>query len=181
MLCSLLLRHNPKPGWFDRTVEGLLQGLSRGYARLLRSSLRQRWLVVLVMLASAVGSYLLFSQAKSELAPVEDRGVIFMPITAPDGATLPYTARYLDVVERIAQGYPEFDRVFVFAGNPSVTQGAAFLRTVDWTARSRSTQELARLLQPQVSGLPGVTAFPITPPSLGQGFRAQRPCWAGAM
>jgi multidrug efflux pump len=173
VLCSLLLRHNPKPGWFDRKMEGLLQGVASGYAMLLKASLRQRWLVVVVMLASAGGGYWLFDQAKSELAPVEDRGVIFLPITAPDGATLPYTARYLDVVERIAQGYPEFDRIFVFAGNPSVTQGAAFLRTVDWTERTRSTQELARLLQPQVSSLPGVTAFPITPPSLGQGFRAR--------
>jgi multidrug efflux pump len=52
--------------------------------------------VVLVMLASAGGSWWLFSTAKSELAPMEDRGVIFMPVRAPDGATLEYTARYLD-------------------------------------------------------------------------------------
>jgi multidrug efflux pump len=45
------------------------------------------------------------------------------------------------------------------------------MRTVDWDERKRSTQELARALQPQFMGLPGVSAFPITPPSLGQGFR----------
>ena len=31
--------------------------------------------------------------------------------------------------------------------------------------------QLARELQPKFAALPGVTAFPITPPSLGQGFR----------
>jgi multidrug efflux pump len=61
--------------------------------------------------------------------------------------------------------------VFVVAGNPTVSQGISFLRTVDWDDRKKSTQQLARELQPQFSALPGVSAFPITPPSLGQGFR----------
>ena len=36
MMCSLLLRHNPKPGWFDRSMERWLTALSDGYGRLLR-------------------------------------------------------------------------------------------------------------------------------------------------
>ncbi|MFZ2294768.1 MAG: efflux RND transporter permease subunit, partial [Polaromonas sp.] len=39
---------------------------------------------------------------------------------------------------------------------------------------TRSTMDMARELQPKFNALPGVTAFPITPPSLGQGFR-ERP------
>ncbi|TDP74273.1 efflux RND transporter permease subunit [Roseateles toxinivorans] len=174
MMCSKLLRHNAKPGRFDRGMERVLVWITERYTGALRFALRQRWMVVAVMLASGAGSWWLFSTAKSELAPMEDRGVIIMPISAPDGATLDFTARYLDAIDRIASGYPEFDRVFLFAGGGIVSQGTAILRAVDWTERSRSTQELARALQPQVSLLPGVSAFPITPPSLGQGFR-ERP------
>jgi multidrug efflux pump len=47
-------------------------------------------------------------------------------------------------------------------------------RTVDWKDRTRSTMDMARELSPKFNALPGVTAFPITPPSLGQGFR-ERP------
>ena len=36
--------------------------------------------------------------------------------------------------------------------------------------RKRSTLEIAREMTPRISSLPGVTAFPITPPSLGQGL-----------
>ena len=122
----------------------------------------------------AGGSWFLFSAAKSELAPLEDRGVIFMPITAPDGATLDYTRRYAEAVNRIAMGYEEIDRVFIFAGNPSVAQGTVILRAKDWTERKRSTIEIARDLQPKLAALPGITSFPVTPPSLGQGFR-ERP------
>ncbi len=174
MMCSKLLRHNPHPGRFDRGMEALLVWLTQRYTRALRFALRQRWIVVAVMLASGAGSAWLFSSAKSELAPMEDRGVILIPISAPDGATMNFTSRYLDAVDRIAAGYPEFDRVFLFAGGGTVSQGTAIVRAVDWSERSRTTQELARLLQPQLNALPGVSAFPITPPSLGQGFR-ERP------
>ena len=174
MMCSKLLRHNPKPGRFDRVMERAFVGLTRGYGRLLSWTLVHRWVVLLVMLASAGGSYHLFTTAKSELSPLEDRGVIAMPIRAPDGATLEYTARYLDAIERITAQYPEFDRRFMFIGGGNVSNAFGVLRTVDWSERSISTPELAQKLLPQLQGLPGVTVFPVTPPSLGQGFR-ERP------
>ena len=53
MMCSKLLRHNPAPNRFDRGMEALLVALTRGYTRALRGVLSQRWVVLLVMLASA--------------------------------------------------------------------------------------------------------------------------------
>ena len=50
---------------------------------------------------------------------MEDRGVIFTNISAPDGSTLEYTDRYLRVVEKAAMDTPELDRIFMFAGNPA--------------------------------------------------------------
>jgi multidrug efflux pump len=174
MMCSKLLRHNPSPNVFDRGMESVLEVLARAYARALRWVLGQRWIVLLVMLASGAGSWWLYSTTKSELAPLEDRGVILANATAPDGSTLEYTDRYVRVIERIGMNIPEIDRVFVFAGGQSVAQGSVVLRAVDWAERRKSTQQIAREMQPQLAGLPGVTAFPVTPPSLGQGFR-ERP------
>ena len=171
MMCSKLLRHNPSPNRFDRGMETVLVWLTGRYEVVLRWVLGKRWLVLLVMAACGAGSWWLFITAKSELAPLEDRGVILATVNAPDGATLEYTERYMRAIERIGQSFPEFDRVFVVTGNPTVSQGISFLRTTDWSERSRTTLQLARELQPRFSGLPGVTAFPVTPPSLGQGFR----------
>ncbi|MDT8998445.1 efflux RND transporter permease subunit [Paucibacter sp. APW11] len=170
MMCSKLLRHVEAPTRFDRGMERLLVWISDRYAAALRAALSARWAVVLVMLASAGASAWLFLNAKSELAPIEDRGVIVMPVSAPDGSTLAFTGRYLEAIERLGGQYPELDKRFMIAGAPNVASGLAILRTVDWSERHRSTQELARLLIPQVSLLPGVNAFPTTPPSLGQGF-----------
>jgi multidrug efflux pump len=176
MMCSKLLKHNPNPGWFDRTMERVLVAVTSGYQGALGWVLDHRWVVLLVMLASGAGSYLLFTSAKSELSPMEDRGTIILPVTAPEGSTLEYTRRYLDAVGEIAARQTDFDRVFVFLGggfNSSVSQGTVILRAKDWNERSRTTQEAARAMQPELAALPGVQAFPITPPSLGQGFRAQ--------
>ena len=199
MMCSQLLKHNPKPNWFDRTMERLLTRLSDGYGTALRwivtarapirgvggrkagwgqhiksAVLQARWLVVGVMLASGVAIVLVYPTMKQELSPLEDRGVILANITAPDGATLEYTNRYAQAIERIGQPYKEFDRIFANIGNPTVAQGSVVYRTVDWEDRKRTTLDMARELQPKFGGLPGVTVFTITPPSLGQGFR-ERP------
>ena len=196
MMCSLLLRHNPKPNWFDRTMEKLLTGMSNGYGRALRwivttgyhpqpgqrglavglkrFFLQARWLVLAVMALSALGIFVVYPNMRSELSPMEDRGVVSASITAPDGATLEYTNRYVAVLEKLGQEYKEFDRIFANVGNPSVSQANVTYRSVDWDDRKRSTMDLARELGPKFAALPGVTAFPITPPSLGQGFR-ERP------
>ena len=171
MMCSKLLRHEPSPNRFDRGMERLLAALSDAYGAALRWALARRWIVLLVMAGAAGGSAWLFKSAKSELAPLEDRGVVLATVNAPDGATLDYTARYLRAIEDIGRDYPEFNLVFVVAGNPTVSQGSASMRAVDWDQRKRSTLQLARELQPRLAALPGVSAFPITPPSLGQGFR----------
>jgi multidrug efflux pump len=174
MLCSKLLRHNPNPNRFDRGMEVVLTWVTARYAGALRFVLKRRWIVIGVMAAAAGGSAWLFSTAKSELSPMEDRGVVSVSVNAPDGSTLDYTARYLREIERLGMAQSEFDRVFIVAGNPTVSQGNATMRTVDWEERQKKTQQLARELQGPLQQLPGVSAFPITPPSLGQGFRERQ-------
>ncbi|MDP2742551.1 MAG: efflux RND transporter permease subunit, partial [Hydrogenophaga sp.] len=174
MMCSKLLRHNPKPGRFDAFMERQLTRLTNGYGRVLGASLQVRWIVVGVMLGSAVGSWWLLGSMRQELAPMEDRGVVLATINGPDGATLAYTRKYAEAIEGIARQYPEFERVFTIVGNPSVAQGSVILRGKDWEDRDRTTMEIARDLAPKIAALPGVSSFPITPPSLGQGFR-ERP------
>ena len=174
MMCSKLLRHNPKPGRFDRGMEAVLHAITRGYGRLLAWTLAARWLVLLVMAGSAGGTWWLLQDIKQELAPIEDRGVILTVINGPDGATMDYTRKYAEAIEKIGQEYTEFDRVFSIVGNPTVAQANVFLRARPWEDREKTTQQLAREITPRIAGLPGVSAFPITPPSLGQGFR-ERP------
>ena len=196
MLCAKLLRHNPTPGRFDRGMERVLSATSERYGQALRwllstryhaapeekgagvwlksALLQARWLVLAVMAVCALAIALIFPTMKQELSPMEDRGIILASVSAPDGATLAFTNRYTEALEKMGEPVPELDRIFGSVGNPSVAQASVIYRAVDWDERTRSTMDIARELQPKFNALPGVNAFPITPPSLGQGFR-ERP------
>ena len=181
MMCSIMLKHVNNPTWFDKNMEHLLQKLSSKYGqalgwtlssgRVMGRHMSRRWLVVVVMVMAGVGTFYLLKTTKSELAPLEDRGVILTVINGPDGATMDYTTRYAQTIERMANKYTEFDRIFTVVGNPTVAQGNVFYRALPWEERKKSTLEIAREMTPAIASLPGVTAFPITPPSLGQPFR----------
>ncbi len=174
MMCSLLLRHEEKHSRGFLVIERFLNGLNSGYQRLLTAALQRRWLVIVGFVAIAVSCGVLLKLLKSELAPVEDRGIILGVFSGPDGATLDYTEKYARQIENIYSQTQDIERYFVVAGNPVVNQGLSFVGLTDWNERSRRSPEIAKELFPKFAGIPGVLAFPVTPPSLGQSPR-ERP------
>jgi multidrug efflux pump len=174
MMCSLLLRHETAHGRAYLWVEKLLAALTAAYRRALTAALRRRWLVMLVFALVAGSNVVLLGALKSELAPIEDRGVIIGVFLGPEGATLDYTDRYARQLEDIYTRTADIERYFVVAGNPTVGQGISFVGLVDWAERRRNSAAVVKELFPQFMGIPGVMAFPVLPPSLGQSPR-ERP------
>ena len=174
MMCSKLLRHEKKHGRFYNAIESFLEALTAGYRRALVASLELRWAVMLAFALVAGTSLVLLQALKSELAPVEDRGVVIGMFTGPEGATIDYMERYARQIEAIYAKTPDVQRYFVVSGNPTVSQGISFVGLTDWKARTRHSTEIAKSMQPQFFAVPGVMAFPVTPPSLGQSPR-ERP------
>lgn len=180
MMCSRLLRSHADDArekrlssyfvsWIDRIVDAI----TNGYAGLLRWALRLRWLVLVLGLAVGGASAWLFMESKKELTPLEDRGTVVIIFSAPEGSSVEYTMRYGRLIGEIAAKIPEFDRRFVVSGSPTVTQGIGFLRMVDWEDRKRGTAEILKELQPKLLSIPGVLAFAVAPPSLGQSPRVR--------
>jgi multidrug efflux pump len=155
-------------------IESGLKALESAYGRTIGVALRLRWAVVLLALGVAGTSAWLLVHTKRELAPIEDRGTVLSIFSGPDGASIDYTSKYALQIEKIANSVPEVDRFFVVSGNPTVTQGIAFMRLTDWDQRSRKVQDIAKEVQPKLLSIPGVNAFAVTPPSLGQSPR-ERP------
>ncbi len=176
MMCSKLLRHTPKHGALFNLTESWINGARNGYQRALTRSLKLRWLVLLLIVGTVGGSYFLFTNLKSELSPVEDRGIIIGLMLAPEGATMAYTDGYARQVEKFYSEVPEINTYFMVVApglerpNP-VTTALSFVSLKSWDQRTRKQQEVAGALAPKLFSLPGVMAFPINPPSLGQSFR----------
>jgi multidrug efflux pump len=171
MMCSRLLRHEERHGAVYNAIEGRINALTQGYRRLLLRGLDSRLRVLVVGGLVAASAVWLFASIKEELAPTEDRGNIVGRFVAPEGATVEYTDRYARQIEQYALALPEVNRAFVVSGFPTVTEGIAIIRLVDWAERERSQQDLVRELGPKLQALPGVQAFAVNPPSLGQQIR----------
>ncbi|MBB2497051.1 efflux RND transporter permease subunit [Aquipseudomonas ullengensis] len=176
MMCGHLLKaHVPeqKHGRFYNLIEGFLHHLTYSYRHGLERVLRAWWLVLLGLVGILLLCAWLFSGLRSELAPTEDTGTIVGSINGPDGATLGYTSRYAKQVEEAYKSIPETNRYMVIAGFPTVAQGLSFMKLEDWSKRSRSQFEIRDELLPKLQAIPGVRAFPINRPPLGQSARNQ--------
>ena len=68
----------------------------QGYGRSLDAFMKVRWMGVLIFLGAGGLIFLLFKTLPSELAPLEDRGLISMNATGPEGATFEYMDEYVD-------------------------------------------------------------------------------------
>ncbi len=177
MMCSRLLHHEASHGKVYNALERFFEGMAAGYERLLRRSLARKGVVVALFVVMAAAGAALFLTIKSELSPLEDRGFFLGVMSAPEGATKEYTDDYAREWERIYAEVPEISSYFVVVApgldrpNP-VNFALSFVRLQDWQERSRKTQEVTAALAPKMfATMPGVLAFPINPPSLGQNFR----------
>ena len=198
MLCSRILQplHGGKDTWVSRTFDRFFDWLNAFYDRLLRGAMRGYWRVLTVAGVFVAVAVVAFIFMRRELVPVEDRGVGFGIVIAPEGSTLEYTDKYMREVESILMPLPERRGLFTatglgFGGPGRVTNGFLFLslkplaeRPKQWIPtplpifswvqvpmyRARSQQEIVQQLFPRLLGIPGVLAFVINPPSLGGSF-----------
>jgi len=177
MMCSRILKAHESHGRAYQAMERLFHGMTAGYRRLLGGALAMRWLLGLVFLAVLGGAVVTYAVLKKELSPLEDRGFFLSWILAPEGASMDYTDDRVRAVERIYADVPEIVNTFAVVApglerpNP-VNLGVTFSQLKPWEERNRRTQDIVAALRPKLyMTVPGVLAFPVDPPSLGQSFR----------
>jgi multidrug efflux pump len=172
MMCSKLLKHEAH-GKFYTVTERWFQNMIAGYKRVLDRALHHRLYVIAAALLVAAMSIVLGLVLRSELSPIEDRGVIFGFISAPEGSTAKYTASNLKHLEDVYRTMPEVEKFNAVAGFPTVADGIAIARLKPWEQRTRKQQEITTALMPEFAKIPGVRAFPTNTPSLGQSPRSR--------
>ncbi len=178
MMCSRILKQSQRHGRLYTILENWFDALSRAYARVLHAAVRHRGRVLAIAFAWVAVAGLLFTFLPKEFIPSEDRGSVFVFTQAPEGSTIRYTDRYMKAAEGIMTSQPEVEKLFsVIAlglnAPGEVSSGGMFAMLKARDARERSSQELVQALFPQMMSIPGMLAFPINPPALGQSFLSQ--------
>ena len=174
MISSQILRplHGTGKSWASKSFDNFFEKLNIYYERFLRWTISHRLLAVSCGIAAIILGVFLFKLLPSELVPVEDRGVGFGIVVAPEGATLKYTDSYVKEIENRLLKLPELDGLFTatglsFGGPGSVTNSFMFLNLKPRSERKKSQQQIIQELFPQLISIPGVLAYVINPPSLG--------------
>ncbi len=179
MMCSKILRAHESHGRLYQAMERFFVGVNGFYRRSLNFLFRERYgmlAIAGVFVVVAAGAAVLYKSLKSELSPLEDRGFFITLVVAPEGASLDYTDGYMRRIEGLFAQVPEIKSYFTVVApglerpNP-VNFGIGFSQLSPWEERKRSTQAITAELAPRMFAMPGVLAFPVNPPSLGQSFR----------
>lgn len=169
MLCSRVLKAGMTQTPVYRKTEPYFTEVIDRYRSLLTRVLNLRVYVAIGLAVAAGLTVFLLTRLQSELAPLEDRNIVFTVVSGPEGATIDYMSRFMEEIESIYAKVPEMDRIFTITGaQGNVANGFAILTLRPWDERSRSQFDITSSLFGQFSRVPGVNAFPTNLPSLGQ-------------
>ncbi len=177
MLASRILKPGAQHGRLEQKVQHFFHGLSERYRAVL-SKVLDHVPVTMTFAAIVLASiYFMFVTTKTELAPTEDQGILFVQMAAPQTATIDYVQTYAKEMVKQFETIPEYRHSFLMlggSGSPALSFGG--FKMVPSNERERSVFEVFPEIQGKVSQIPGVQINMAPRPSLpgsGGGFPVQ--------
>ena len=154
-----------------------LSRISVIYDRSLRLLMTIKPLVILGFVLSFWIIVWLFQQLPQGFLPTEDRGRVFISVTAPEGVSVEYTNNVMGQVEDKLAQVPEMRGYFSITGFGSSAQANrafAFTNLKPWSERTKpeqAQQEVVKRLFGAFAPITDARIFPINPGSLpGRGL-----------
>ncbi len=128
------------------------------YNRLLKRALdAPRAMIIGSVLVAGLAGFL-YTQLDNELVPDEDRGVVTVDATGPDGVGLAFMDRELDEIEQVLQPYldsGEIESTFSIVGRYDPNRVRVTAQLADWGERDRSQTEIVQDLNGPLAEIPG--------------------------
>ena len=176
VICSRLLTNESTHNRLADFVDGLTGALERGYRRVLTGVLQAPAFTVALLVGSIFVTGWLFQKVPQEYAPSEDRGILFLSVQAPEGASFDYTVRQLfKIEERLMPLVEQGDikrsliRAPTWSAGESYNGAISILVLQPWDSGRRSTQVILKDIRERVSDIPGARIFARAQRALGTG------------
>jgi len=148
----MLRRSSQKKSKFYQMTEPFFESMESGYSNSLKNFMRKRWIGFIVIGASLLLIFIIGKNLQSELSPLEDRNLMRMSVTAPEGASYEYMDHFMDKLGKLVQdSVPERNFALTvtapsFAGSGAVNTGIVRITLKDPSQRKRSQQQIADML-----------------------------------
>jgi hydrophobe/amphiphile efflux-1 (HAE1) family protein len=175
VLGSKILKANVKPNRFNLWVDSIFNKLERGYRKAVAQAVRFRLAAPVVIILCIVGSGLLMQNVPAQLAPQEDRGVIFAFVKGAEGTSYNRMTANMDIVEErlmplLGKGVIKSFSVQApaFGGRAGDQTGFVIMQLENWEDRDVNAQQALGLVAKALKGIPDVMVRPMLP-----GFRGQ--------
>ncbi|MGO8148825.1 efflux RND transporter permease subunit [Rhizobium leguminosarum] len=171
-LCPMLAsRMLTKPMLEDHGMLGRFGGaLADLYKWALHGCLNAPFVVILFSVIFAGAALVAFSTVKSELTPEEDRSLVMMRLTTPQGSSLEYTRDKMQLVEEYLQPLVDsgdIRNIFSISGQGgSLNSGFMVLTLAPWGERDRTQTEIIRDINQAASRVPALRGNAISSNSL---------------
>ncbi|NKK98334.1 MMPL family transporter [Rhizobium leguminosarum bv. viciae] len=171
-LCPMLAsRMLTKPMLEDHGMLGRFGGaLADLYKWALHGCLNAPFVVILFSVIFAGAALVAFSTVKSELTPEEDRSLVMMRLTTPQGSSLEYTRDKMQLVEEYLQPLVDsgdIRNVFSISGQGgSLNSGFMVLTLAPWGERDRTQTEIVGDINQAASRVPALRGNAISSNSL---------------
>lgn len=166
MMCSKFLSATMMKQRMVIYVDSIFDKLKKQYAEKLSFILANRAVVAVFAGIMLTGCILIALTTTTELAPDEDQSILFMSLSAPKYANLDYTEKFTDQLIPIFNSIEETSDSFIVNGNDYVNQAIAGLILKPWDQRSKSQEDVLKILQPKLSTIAGMNAVAFPLPSL---------------
>ena len=131
---------------------------AKGYSRSLNVLLARPWIGVAAAALFAAGAGLAYQGLDRELVPPEDRGVLRILASGPDGVGIGYMDRQTRKIEELVQPLidsGEATSLYSNIGFWDPNRSFLSLPLADWSERDRSQQEIAGDLRGKLAAIPG--------------------------
>lgn len=183
MLSSRILRKRESHPALYRWSEPFFEWLNRTYRSMLAAMLRHRWVALPILLACASVMTWLFQTLQQDLIPTEDRSLLVISVSGPQGVNFEYMDQVMTRVDEVVdREVPERTaQISVtspgFGAGTTINSGFARLVLEDRGKRERGQNEIQRhLSQAFAERIPEalVNIFPRAPiRALGRGQPVQ--------
>ncbi|HVV68818.1 MAG TPA: efflux RND transporter permease subunit [Gammaproteobacteria bacterium] len=174
MMCSLLLKppknHEDGKG-FAALINRTFERLRVNYHRVLTISLDYLPVTAVFAVIILTSIVWLYFTSKSELAPIEDQGIIITQLTAAPNASLGQTELFSQQVAKGFMRLPETDHVFSLDGISGLNSSIVGDGLKPWDLRKRTAMTLTPIVQHMLDGISGIKGAAFQPPPLPGGGR----------